>query len=81
MTAHKRQVGGDHYRAMAIQPAEFCQRNGLKWCEANVVKYVSRHRAKNGKADILKAIHYLELLLEFEYGVTHSVPPRKRRKP
>ena len=33
----------------------------------NVIKYVTRHRMKNGKADIEKAIHYLEMLLE-DYG-------------
>jgi hypothetical protein len=33
-----------------------------------VVKYVTRHKEKNGAADIRKAIHYLELLLELEYG-------------
>ena len=61
------QVGGEHYKAMAIQPAEFCQRNRVPWCEANVIKYVCRHRVKNGRQDIEKAIHYLNLLLEWEY--------------
>jgi len=32
-----------------------------------VVKYVSRHRNKNGAEDIKKAIHFLNLLLEIEY--------------
>jgi len=50
-----------------IQPAEYCQRNRLPYCEANVVKYVTRHREKNGREDIEKAIHYLQLLLEIEY--------------
>lgn len=52
---------------MAIQPVEFCQKNGLNYCESNVVKYVCRHRSKNGRQDIEKAIHYLQLLLEMEY--------------
>ena len=63
-----RQEGGNHYKDMPIQPSEFAQRNKLTWCEANVVKYVCRHRNKNGEQDIRKAIHYLELLLEWEYG-------------
>lgn len=62
------QVGGTHYKDMAIQPSEFSQRNELNWCEANVVKYVCRHRNKNGRQDVEKAIHYLQLLLEWEYG-------------
>ena len=67
MSAKNTQIGGDHYRQMPIQPAEFCQRNQLNWCESNIIKYVCRHREKNGREDILKAMHYLELLLEFEY--------------
>lgn len=61
------QVGGSHYKDMAIQPAVFIERNKLSWCEGNVIKYVCRHKRKNGAADIRKAIHYLELLLEIDY--------------
>lgn len=70
MSASKRQVGGNHYRGMAIQPAEFCQRNGLHWCEANIVKYACRHRLKGGAQDVRKIIHYAELLLEYEYATS-----------
>ena len=66
-SALETQVGGDHYKGLAIQPTEFCQRNQLGACESNVVKYVCRHRGKGGRQDIEKAIHYLELLLEIEY--------------
>lgn len=61
------QIGGEHYKG-AIQPVEFIQANGLGFIEGNVVKYVARHRNKNGAEDIRKAIHYLELLLELEYN-------------
>lgn len=61
------QVGGSHYKTLAIQPAEYNQRNRLGFCESCVVKYVTRHREKNGKQDIEKAIHFLQLLLEIEY--------------
>ena len=57
------QVGGDHYLNMPIQPVEFNQRNGLNFCEACVIKYVSRHKHKNGAEDVRKAIHFLNLLL------------------
>lgn len=66
-SAFESQEGGDHYKHLSIQPVEFCQRNNLDYCEANVVKYVCRHHNKDGAADIRKAIHYLELLLEIEY--------------
>jgi len=62
------QVGGGHYKDMPIQPIEYCQLNKLNALETFVVKYVSRHKNKNGVEDINKAIHCLELLKEFEYG-------------
>lgn len=62
------QVGGEHYKDMPIQPVEFIQRNGLRCCEANIVKYACRHRMKGGKEDVKKIIHYAKLLLELEYN-------------
>lgn len=62
-----KQEGGSHYKNFAIQPAVFIQRNKLSWCEGNVVKYVCRHNFKNGKEDLLKAKHYIDLLLQMQY--------------
>jgi len=67
MSALDKQEGGEHYKT-AIQPIQFIHANKLSFIEGNVVKYVTRHRNKNGREDIEKAIHYLELLLELEYG-------------
>ncbi len=67
MSALDKQVGGGHYKDLEIQPAEYNQRNKLGYCEGNVVKYVTRHKLKHGRQDIEKAIHYLEMLLDFEY--------------
>lgn len=64
--ATDRQEGGTHYQ-LAIQPIDFIHKNNLGYIEGNVVKYVSRHRNKNGKQDLLKAIHYLEMLIERDY--------------
>lgn len=69
MSATQTQVGGSHYRDMAIQPIEFTLKNGLGFCEGNVIKYVSRHKSKGGRKDLEKAIHYLQLLIEEEYSV------------
>lgn len=63
----KKQIGGTHYSDMVIQPIDFINKNKLLFCEANVIKYVCRHRNKNGKEDIMKAIHYLELILNRDY--------------
>lgn len=61
------QVGGTHYQ-LPIQPVEYCQRNQLNYCESNVVKYVTRHNAKNGVEDLKKARHYIDLLIALEYS-------------
>lgn len=63
--ATNKQVGGNHYQ-LPIQPIEYILANGLGYCEANVVKYVSRWRNKGGIQDLKKAIHYLEMLIEQE---------------
>lgn len=72
-TAKDTQIGGSHYKNMAIQPAEYAHRNGLGWLEGNVVKYVTRHDRKGGKEDLLKAIHCLQLLIEYQYGEPASI--------
>ena len=60
------QVGGGHYKTMAIQPVEYITKNNLPYCEANVVKYISRWRDKGGKKDLEKAKHYIDLLIQLE---------------
>ena len=67
-SALDKQEGGSHYKEMRIQPVEFIVANTLGFLEGNVIKYICRHHAKNGKEDIKKAIHYCELLLETKYG-------------
>jgi hypothetical protein len=62
------QVGGSHYSEFAIQPSEFIHKNGLGFLEGNIVKYVCRHAKKNGRQDLEKARHYIDLLIEWEYG-------------
>ena len=63
------QVGGDHYKSCAIQPAEYNTHNGLGFLEGCVVKRVTRHDKSTGKGrqDIEKAIHELQLILELRY--------------
>ena len=53
---------------MAVQPVEFIQANNLGFLTGNVIKYVCRANSKNGREDILKAIHCLELILQLEYN-------------
>lgn len=69
MSALDTQIGGNHYKGFAIQPAEFSERNGLSFLEGSVVKRVARHNQEGGKGrqDIEKAIHELQLVLEIHY--------------
>jgi hypothetical protein len=60
------QVGGKHYKDMAIQPMTYSMVNKLDPCQHTIIKYVSRFRDKNGIEDLEKAIHCIELLIEFE---------------
>lgn len=64
--ALSKQVAGSHYKDLPIQPAEYIYANALGYFEGNVVKYVTRWRKKNGIADLEKAKHYIELLIELE---------------
>lgn len=67
MDALAKQEGGTHYKGCAIQPVEYCHANGLGFMEGSVVKYITRYKSKNGKQDLLKAIHFIELLIQLEY--------------
>jgi hypothetical protein len=61
------QEGGNHYKDMKIQPIEYIHANNLDYLAGNVVKYISRHKKKNGIEDVKKAIHYCQLILELQY--------------
>lgn len=67
VSACQRQVGGRHYLDMAIQPVEFIEANRIPFSEGSVIKYVCRHREKGGRADLEKAIHFLQMIIERDY--------------
>lgn len=71
----KRQVGGDHYEKCGIMPTTYIRANNLDFFEGNIVKYVTRHKDKNGAEDIKKVIHYAEMILEDVYGYKYGQPP------
>jgi hypothetical protein len=68
LNALEKQTGGNHYKDMAIQPAEYAEKNGLSLLEGNIVKYVSRWKKKGGLTDLQKIIHCAELIIEI-HGV------------
>jgi len=54
-------VEPNHYTELSISPLEYIMENEgeFTWCIANVIKYVSRYKRKNGIEDLEKAKWYL----------------------
>ena len=71
---YKKQIGGDHYRSMVIQPSEFINKNNIPFAEGNAIKYLCRHKQKGQREDLLKAIHYCEMAIERDYSDDTSLP-------
>lgn len=71
MSALNTQVGGSHYQ-MPIQPMEFAMTQMYDFATSSILKYVSRHRQKNGRQDIEKALHIVELRAEI--ARKHDLP-------
>ena len=67
MSVYNKQVGGNHYKKMKIQPSKFVIENELLFPEGSVIKYICRHRFKNGKEDLEKAVHFIEMIIERDY--------------
>jgi len=63
-----KQVGGAHYKKYKIQPSRFINDNKILFAEGNAIKYICRHQDKGKKQDLLKAIHYLEMIIERDYN-------------
>lgn len=72
----RRQVGGDHYQRLEIEPLDFFKAVNEEHYEGflrmNIMKYIARYTEKHGGPaadrlaldDILKAQHYCELLAD-----------------
>ena len=63
-----KQHGGSHYQKYKIQPSKFVVENELLYPEGCAIKYIIRHRDKGKKQDLLKAIHFIEMIIERDYG-------------
>ena len=79
MSVYDKQVGGSHYKKMKIQPSKFVIENELLFPEGSVIKYICRHRFKNGKEDLLKAIHFIEMIIERDYLKTETKNPLDKK--
>ena len=56
-----------HYQEKSIEPIDYINANNLSFNEGNVIKYITRHKEKDGKRDIEKAIRYCEFILKYHY--------------
>ena len=73
-----KQHGGSHYQKYKIQPSKFVVENELLYPEGCAIKYIIRHRDKGKKQDLLKAIHFIEMIIErdsSEDTPTKPLPP------
>ena len=70
-----KQVAGDHYKKLKIQPIEYIHANSIPFAEGSAIKYLTRWRDKGGIADLEKAKHFIELLIELEKK--NEAPTRK----
>ena len=67
-SSYDKQIGGSHYQGFVIQPSKFVIENNLLFPEGSAIKYICRHSKKGGKEDLLKAIHFIEMIIERDYG-------------
>jgi hypothetical protein len=65
MSANDKQVDGSHYKSK-IQHWDYVVANDLDYFQAQVTKYVTRWKKKNGVVDLQKAFHFLEKYIEIE---------------
>jgi len=77
MSANDTQVAGQHYRS-PIQHWDYVVANDLDYFQAQITKYVTRWKKKNGITDLTKAKHFLDKYMEViaadpEYGRPHKV--------
>ena len=67
LSVNDKQHGGSHYKKYGnLQPWDVVLAWELGYLEGTALKYIARWKDKNGVEDILKAIHFLEKLVEVE---------------
>ena len=83
--ANTNSTGPQYYRRGSIQVWEFIRDQGLNFHLGNAIKYICRAGFKDDrKADLRKAIHYLqnelenEILNESSAGVSPWLPSEER---
>jgi len=77
MKSLEKQVGGDHYKKFPVDPIIVAYDSYLDPVTYSVFKYIIRYHYKNWREDLLKAKHFLEIMLELheenKFCTYHSV--------
>lgn len=60
-------IGGTHYKQGKTQPIEYIHANNMSYIEGCIIKYITRYKYKNGREDLEKIKHYIDLLIKLEY--------------
>ena len=74
MSANDIQVGGTHYQGKELQHWDLVDMYDWDYFQAQIIKYVMRHKGKNGLQDLQKAGHFLEKYIELRYPHGGIVP-------
>ena len=76
----QQQVGGSHYKDMpdGFQPIQLAYKLNLSPAQFSILKYLFRYKRKNGAEDVQKIIHYAQIILEQEYGITSEIEYRQQ---
>jgi hypothetical protein len=74
--ANENQVGGSHYKT-SYEHWDLVVWTDMGYLEGCSTKYVTRWRKKDGVKDLLKALHYLNKLIE-SYSI---ITPRREQYP
>ena len=67
MRSKETQIGGDHYSKRKIQPFDIIDEYDLDYYEGAALKYLLRHKDKNGKEDLLKLKDYADCIIDRQY--------------
>ena len=73
MSANDRQVDGTHYEG-ELQHWDIVYQAKLDYFQAQILRYIMRHRKKHGLKDLQKAQHFIEKYIELEYPHGGLVP-------
>lgn len=65
----REQIGGDHYVSKPLDTFDVVDAYDLDFYEGNVIKYVTRRKGTSRLEDLLKARHYLDIVIRHEQGL------------